>query len=98
MNIPRRHFISGVALAAIRLSLYGQAPAGPSKPDSVRFAAIGDMGTGQPPQYEVAAQMNISRETIPFDFVLMLGDNLYGGHSPSDYRQVRTALQELAGC
>src|SRR5215469_4356801 len=26
------------------------------------------------------------REAVHFDFVLMLGDNLYGGKSPSDYR------------
>ena len=29
----------------------------PLKSGSVRFAAIGDMGTGQPAQYEVAQRM-----------------------------------------
>jgi Calcineurin-like phosphoesterase len=53
----------------------------------IRFAVIGDNGTGGREQYEVADQMAKSRETFPFDFVLMLGDNLYGGNSPSDYRK-----------
>jgi predicted phosphodiesterase len=56
------------------------------KPDSVRFAAIGDMGTGDQPQYDVAGRMFAYRGKFPFEFVLMLGDNLYGGHEPIDYR------------
>ena len=86
MHIPRRHFISCVALAAMSLSLYGQELTLPLKPGSVRFAVIGDMGTGELPQYEVAEKMNRLAETFPFDFVIMLGDNIYGGHNPSDYR------------
>jgi len=59
----------------------------PIKADSVRFAAIGDMGTGEPPQYEVAQQMLKARQTFPFDFVIMLGDNIYGGSNPADFEQ-----------
>jgi hypothetical protein len=44
------------------------------------------MGTGQAPQYEVAAKMAAIRLTFPFDFVIMLGDNIYGGNGASDYR------------
>ena len=29
----------------------------PLAPDSVRFAAIGDMGTGEPPQYQTAQKL-----------------------------------------
>jgi predicted phosphodiesterase len=57
----------------------------PLKSDSVRFAAIGDMGTGEPPQYETAQQMLKARQTFPFDFVIMLGDNIYGGSKPVDF-------------
>jgi predicted phosphodiesterase len=57
----------------------------PLKTDSVRFAAIGDMGTGEPPQYEVAQQMLKARQTFPFDLVIMLGDNIYGGSKPADF-------------
>ncbi len=59
----------------------------PLKPNSVRFAAIGDMGTGEAPQYEVAQRMITSRQTFPFEFVIMLGDNLYGGSSPKDFEK-----------
>jgi predicted MPP superfamily phosphohydrolase len=81
-----RRFVLCLALASISLSLYGQELTLPLHPGSVRFAVIGDMGTGKPPQYEVAAKMNSARQTFPFDFVIMLGDNIYGGNSTKDYQ------------
>ncbi|HXK02426.1 MAG TPA: metallophosphoesterase [Verrucomicrobiae bacterium] len=57
----------------------------PLKPDSVRFAVIGDSGTGGAAQREVALQMEECRKSFPFDFVLMLGDNIYGHKTPEDY-------------
>ena len=57
----------------------------PVKSGSVRFAAIGDMGTGESPQYEVAQQMLKAHEAFPFEFVIMLGDNIYGGSTPADF-------------
>ena len=53
--------------------------------DSVRFAVIGDMGTGQAPQYDVARQMLKTHGTHPFELVLMMGDNLYGTQRPRDF-------------
>jgi hypothetical protein len=58
----------------------------PRKPGSVRFAAIGDSGRGDPPQYEVSAQMQAFRKVFSYDFVVMLGDNVYDGGTPEDYR------------
>jgi 3',5'-cyclic AMP phosphodiesterase CpdA len=58
----------------------------PKKTGSVRFAAIGDAGRGDQWQYEVSAQMQAYRKLFPFDFVLMLGDNVYDGGTPADYR------------
>ncbi len=57
----------------------------PLKPHSVRFAAIGDMGTGNKRQYQTAAKMREWREKFPFEFVIMLGDNIYDGHTPQDF-------------
>jgi len=57
----------------------------PNKPDSVKFMAMGDMGTGEQGQYEVAQQMAEARKQYPFDFVIMLGDNLYGSQRPADF-------------
>lgn len=59
----------------------------PLEKNSVRFVAIGDMGTGDKPQYDVARQMELYREKVGYDFVIMLGDNIYGGHSPDDFRR-----------
>jgi 3',5'-cyclic AMP phosphodiesterase CpdA len=59
----------------------------PLKPNSVRFAAIGDMGTGEKPQYQIAQQMISVRQAFPFDFVIMLGDNIYGGSAPKDFEK-----------
>lgn len=59
----------------------------PRKPGSLRFAVIGDAGRGHRPQYEVSAQMQAFREALDYDFVLMLGDNIYEGSTPEDYRQ-----------
>jgi hypothetical protein len=59
----------------------------PNAEDSVRFAVIGDSGTGDRPQYEVAQRMIEAREQFPFTFVIMLGDNLYGSERPRDYER-----------
>ena len=57
----------------------------PLKPGSVRFAVIGHNGTGDADENEVAQQMVQARGKFLFDFVIMLGDNIYGGHSPEDF-------------
>ena len=59
----------------------------PLHKNSVRFAVIGDSGTGDKDQYEVAQRMEAYRKAVNFDFVIMLGDNLYGGESPKDYEK-----------
>jgi hypothetical protein len=57
----------------------------PLQDKSVRFAVIGDSGTGDRAQYEVAQRMEAYRQAVKFDFVIMLGDNIYGSHSPKDF-------------
>jgi 3',5'-cyclic AMP phosphodiesterase CpdA len=52
---------------------------------AVRFAVIGDNGTGDQPQFDVARQMVASRAQTPFDFVLMVGDNLFGRPSAHEF-------------
>ncbi|MGH9446977.1 MAG: metallophosphoesterase family protein [Terriglobia bacterium] len=59
----------------------------PLKPHSVRFAVIGDSGSGDKYQYEVAHEMEVVRAAFPFTFVIMLGDNITGGHSPRDFER-----------
>ncbi len=57
----------------------------PNRNGSLKFAVIGDNGTGERPQYEVGQQMARAHGTFPFDLVIMLGDNMYGGQRPSDF-------------
>jgi hypothetical protein len=58
----------------------------PNQPGSIKFAAIGDSGRGHKPQYEISAQMQAFREVFDYDFVVMLGDNVYDAGTPKDYR------------
>jgi predicted phosphodiesterase len=59
----------------------------PLQANSVRLAVIGDMGTGERPQLEVAQQMVKSRAVFPFEFVITVGDNIYTGSLPSDFEK-----------
>jgi hypothetical protein len=58
----------------------------PLKDGSVRFAVIGDNGTGERPEQEVADQMQRYWALVKFNFVTMNGDNIYGGHRPQDFK------------
>ena len=58
----------------------------PLKDNSVRFGIIGDTGTGSEKQHQLAAVMLEYRKAFPYEFVLMMGDNMYGGESPRDYK------------
>ena len=57
----------------------------PNNDGSLKFLVIGDMGTGDRPQYEVAQQMLNLRAKWRYENVLMVGDNMYGPERPSDY-------------
>ena len=70
--------------AAASAALLAQSPL-PNKPDSLKFAAMGDNGTGDRAQLETAEQMVKTHAAFPFDLVIMLGDNMYGGQSPADF-------------
>lgn len=58
----------------------------PNKKDSVRFVVIGDTGTGTSQQLEVAQVMVRYRQMFPFEFVLLVGDNMYGSEKAADYK------------
>jgi len=67
-----------VAAPAVTLTL-------PMKAGSTRFAVVGDTGTGSKQQRDIADTMVRYRTAFPFEFVLMLGDNMYGGESAKDF-------------
>lgn len=84
-DTPVRRLLAAVALALVAIPVAAIDVTLPIKSDSMKIAVIGDMGTGDKGQYDVAAQLAAARNVFPFDTVLMLGDNLYGGESPSDF-------------
>lgn len=86
----RRGVLSLVLLAVVTLVVSASGAADfafPLQANSVRLAAIGDMGTGEQPQIDVAQQMVKSRKAFPFEFVITLGDNIYTGSQPSDFEK-----------
>ncbi len=75
-----------VALSVATTALSIQAPTlAPTNADSTRFAVIGDTGTGDKYQDDVARVLIESHQTFPYTFVIMMGDNLYGSERPQDY-------------
>jgi 3',5'-cyclic AMP phosphodiesterase CpdA len=73
-------------VAAVLVALLGPLGLRAQTPDEMlRFAVIGDNGTGDGPQYEIGRQMASYRAGFPYDLVLMLGDNLYKSPSPQEY-------------
>ena len=59
----------------------------PNKDGSLRFAVIGDTGSGSEKQKDVGAMMVQYRALFPYEFVLMMGDNMYGGEAPADFQK-----------
>jgi predicted phosphodiesterase len=57
----------------------------PLKDGSVRFMVMGDTGQGDAGQYETAREMVTLRQQFPFEFVIMVGDNMYGSDAAGDY-------------
>jgi 3',5'-cyclic AMP phosphodiesterase CpdA len=77
-TISRRQAIQSLA------SFAGAAFIGPSSPlsaepikDSIRFAVIGDWGTGGHDAQGIASQMAQTHRRKPLDFVIAAGDNIY---------------------
>ena len=59
----------------------------PNKDGTLKFAVLGDFGTGLRPQYDLAAQMAKFYSQFKFPFVVLVGDNLYGSERPQDFQK-----------
>ena len=84
----------GVRAAAVPDVSPRQAPQGaqpaltlPNQPDSLKFAILGDFGTGSREQYETADMMARVQKAFPFELVILVGDNLYGSERPQDFKK-----------
>ena len=52
----------------------------PNRPGSLKFAVLGDFGTGHSASRDVAAQMLSTRAQFNFEMVVTTGDNIVGDH------------------
>jgi hypothetical protein len=59
----------------------------PNRAGSFKFAVLGDFGTGDRSQYELAAQMAKLRQAFNYELVVLVGDNLYGSERPQDFKK-----------
>ena len=59
----------------------------PNEKDSLKFAVLGDFGTGDRRQYALAKQMAVVHDAFPFELVILVGDNIYGSDRPQDYKR-----------
>jgi predicted phosphodiesterase len=76
--ITRRQAIASLATLATGTLLRPASVLGLGPADSkTRFAVLGDFGTGERDEYNVAAQMLEVHRRSPFDLVLACGDNIY---------------------
>ena len=81
-----------VGIAVPRGPAVVQAPQGtaapvalPNKDGSLKFGVLGDFGTGEREQYQLADQMAKLRGRFPYELVVTVGDNLYGSERPQDF-------------
>jgi len=58
----------------------------PNATGSLKFAVLGDFGTGEPEQYQMAEQMARVYKSFKFTLMILVGDNLYGSERPQDFR------------
>jgi hypothetical protein len=75
-------------VAVLAVSAPAQELTVPNKPrGTLKFAVIGDSGTGDANQYRLAKVFTDIHQRFPYAFVLMMGDNMYGGESARDFQR-----------
>jgi len=81
--------LRGVGLPQQPRSTQLQAPpsALPNKNNSLKFCVLGDFGTGERTQYELANQMVGLHGRFKYQLVVLVGDNLYGSERPQDFQK-----------
>ncbi len=80
------------AIAAVPVGGFQQAVAEapvalPNREGSFKFAVLGDFGTGDRTQYDLAEQMAKLYQSFKYEIVVLVGDNLYGSERPQDFKK-----------
>jgi 3',5'-cyclic AMP phosphodiesterase CpdA len=70
----------------------------PNQEGALKFGVMGDFGTGSRQQYQMADQMARVHTQFPFELMITVGDNMYGGQRPSDFvKKFETPYKALLG-
>jgi predicted MPP superfamily phosphohydrolase len=80
-------FTNGTAIVDAQAPQGAPLVALPNRDGSLKFAVLGDFGDGSSAQMQVAQQMVKLRSTFPFELVITVGDNIYGGERPQDLKR-----------
>jgi predicted MPP superfamily phosphohydrolase len=59
----------------------------PNRAGSLKFAVLGDFGTGGREQFQLGEQMAKVHAQFPFELVITVGDNIYGSERPQDMKR-----------
>ena len=59
----------------------------PNTQGSLKFAVLGDFGTGDRTQLELAQQMARVHGRFKYELVVLVGDNIYGSERPQDFKR-----------
>jgi hypothetical protein len=59
----------------------------PNRDGSLKFCVLGDFGTGDKTQYDLAEQMATLHDRFRYQLVVLVGDNLYGSERPQDFQK-----------
>ena len=79
---------TAVAVADVVQQAPVEAPVAlPNRAGSFKFAVLGDFGTGDRTQYQLAAQMVKVHQSFKYELVVLVGDNLYGSERPQDFKK-----------
>ena len=78
---------AGIGVAEVQQAAGALSLTMPNKADSLKFAVLGDFGTGSKEQYQLADQMKRVHNQFPYELVTLVGDNLYGSERPQDFKK-----------
>jgi len=88
MRTPKSLAAVAALIALTVIGISAQDLTLPNKPNgTLKFAVIGDSGTGDSNQYRLAKVFADIHQRFPYEFVLMMGDNMYGGESARDFQK-----------
>jgi 3',5'-cyclic AMP phosphodiesterase CpdA len=88
MGCNNGNSIPGADVVEAQQSAVAEAPVPlPNSDGSFKFGVLGDFGTGERVQYQLAEQMVKLHAKFKYDFVMLVGDNLYGSERPQDFQR-----------